>query len=120
MSDMFAFTVTTKDKCRNDILSFDTAFQTYLQSKGVSLVNLLYKLEESKYTKWHAHGIYKHTWNNEKGDIFFAYFKPIVDEAGWIQYIGKQERAIQIAQEHFDKIFDITNKNIDEDDIIYK
>lgn len=88
---MYAFTVTTKDKCRHCIVDFDCAFLDYLKSKGVSLVNLYYKLEESKFTKWHAHGEIEHKWEVSKDDKFFCYFKEITDAEKWRGYCNKSE-----------------------------
>lgn len=99
MSSMvLAFTITTKDGCRHCPNEFDTELQRYLQSKGISLAGLYYKIEESKYTKWHAHGVCDNRWKVEKGDKFFAYFKPISFSrdgdplmSGWLDYCEKQQ-----------------------------
>lgn len=86
---MYAFTVTTKDKCRHCIVEFDSAFLDYLKSKNVSLVNLFYKLEESKFTKWHAHGEIEQKWEVSKDDKFFVYFREITHAEKWRGYCMK-------------------------------
>jgi len=98
MTTILAFTITTKDKCRHSIVEFEAEMFKYLISKGVDIVGLFYKLEESKFTKWHCHGVCNDRWKVEKGDKFFAYFKPISFTrdgdpmmSGWIDYCEKQQ-----------------------------
>lgn len=86
---MYAFTITTKDKCRHCPNEFDAELQRYLQSKAVPLHNLFYKLEESKFTKWHAHGEVLAMWKTDKTDKFFVYFKEITDAEKWKSYCNK-------------------------------
>ena len=88
---MFAFTITTKDKCRHSIVEFEAEMFKYLVSKGVDLVGLFYKLEESKYTKWHAHGDYHKKWETSKDDKFYVHFKEITDIYSWHGYCTKSE-----------------------------
>lgn len=90
---MFAVTITTKDKCHNCPNEFDNELLLYLQSKGVDIVSFWYKLEESKYTKWHAHGVINDTekWEVSKDDKFFAYFKECKDVGLWMGYCEKNE-----------------------------
>lgn len=87
---MFAFTITTKDKCRFCVNDFDSALIEYFKSKGI-LLKVFYKLEESKYTKWHAHGEVDTKWETSKEDIFFVYFKEITDREKWLSYCSKNQ-----------------------------
>lgn len=76
---MYLFTITTKDKCRHCINDFDNELQVYLKSRDVPL-DTYYKLEESKYTKWHAHGLVGDKWELTKDSIFFVHFKRLEDD----------------------------------------
>lgn len=89
----YAFTITTKLPCRHCPVEFDNALYKYFRSKNIDTDLIFYKIEESKYTKWHAHGISNlvEHWNTDKHDDFFVYFKPITDLSGWTQYIKKSE-----------------------------
>lgn len=89
---MYAVTITTKDKCRNCISAFDDELLIYLQSKGVCLINFWYKLEESKFTKWHAHGIYERKWETSKSDKFYVFFKECDDIERWMGYCEKNNK----------------------------
>lgn len=88
---MYAITITTKDKCRHCINDFDNELQLYLLSKDVSIIDFWYKLEESKFTKWHCHGLYKEKWNTSPSDKFYVYFKECTDIEKWLGYSSKSE-----------------------------
>lgn len=86
---MYAFTITTKDKCRHCINEFDSQLIKYLKSKGVDLSVAWYKLEESKFTKWHAHGYYTTKWERSDDDLFYVFFKKMDDRDAWVTYCTK-------------------------------
>lgn len=92
---MYAFTVTTKDRCRHCIVEFDNELRLYFKEKGVPF-DVFYKLEESKFTKWHAHGEIGEKWETSKTDKFYVYFKEITDEAKWLGYCNKSELDVGI------------------------
>lgn len=66
----------------------------------MDIVGLYYRLEESKYSKWHAHGVIDKRWKVHKGEKFYAYFKPVsfsvIDgkpiASGWLDYCEKNQK----------------------------
>lgn len=87
----YAFTITTKDKCRHCINQFDSELLSYLQSKNVRLHDLFYRLEQSKFTKWHAHGEIQEKWATSKDDKFYVHFKELTDPEKWRSYCNKSD-----------------------------
>lgn len=86
---MYAFTITTKHKCRHCINDFDAELLKYLKSKGVNLVDVFYKVEYAKFTKWHAHGQYATKWETDKHEMFYVHFREIDDPDKWRSYCNK-------------------------------
>lgn len=87
----WAFTITTKSKCRHDETSFSKAIHNLIYELNIPTQDIFYRFEYADNTKWHTHGYSTQRFYFKNHD-FFIWWVPIDCFESWESYIRKDER----------------------------